>query len=266
MTIPGNVREQLKQWSNGRSATKPDDRPQRETLDARDLTVLGRLGRSSFARTKDGRELKVRGPVAHYRIEEAAADAILVRQLVRAPDGRSRVDSYLATAEEVGTYARLAARKTFTPKERPATPIDRDHELRRGEPRYPIQLVPDAKDDKVTTDIIMGRLSSRPSVIFTDGTPKPANVAHEIAMLQAAGITLALSEDRAYLLVTSAKGLPGESERMLNLRAPLYRAYLSGEPIRCAWPHPKKDERPAAVTIAVGGSPVCGAHLSGELQ
>jgi hypothetical protein len=60
-TIP-NVKQQLKNWSSGRSA-KDAEAPQRETLDARKLTILGHVGRSQFATAPDGRELKLRGPI-----------------------------------------------------------------------------------------------------------------------------------------------------------------------------------------------------------
>ena len=50
------VSEQLKQWGRGRSVK--DAEPQRETIAARNLKLLGSVGRSQFATARDGRELR----------------------------------------------------------------------------------------------------------------------------------------------------------------------------------------------------------------
>ena len=254
----GSVKDQLASWGNRRAA-KDADEPQRETLDVRDLTVLGTLGRSSFARTKDGRELKLKGPAMPHTLEQMPDDAIIVRQSVRAADSRVRIDKYVATVEEPGTFARLAKRKSYTPRQRPPSPIDRDHELREGLPRQPVLL---GKDGDSDGDIIKGAMSRVPSLVLTDGRPPLRSVADEITFLQRSGVTLALSADGAYLLATSPKGLSALVRGMLGIRAPLYVAHLKGEPVRCAWPHPQGGA-PEAVTIAVGNSPVCADHLAG---
>ena len=254
----GSVKDQLATWGNRRAAKNADE-PQRETLDSRDLTVLGTLGRSSFARTKDGRELKLKGPAMPHTLEHMPNDVIVVRQPVRAADSRVRIDTYLAVVQEPGTYSRLAKRKSYTPRQRPPSPIDRDHELRNGSPRQWLAL---GKDGDTPEDVIRGAMSHMPSLMITDGLPALRSVADEVAMIQRAGVTLALSADGAHLLAASPKGLSALVRGMLGIRAPLYVAHLKGEPVRCAWPHARGGV-PEAVTIAVGNSPVCANHLAG---
>ena len=256
-TIPG-VREQVRTWTGGRTA-KAADGPQRETLDARKLTILGSVGRATFATAPNGRELRLKGPAMPHAIEEAGPDAILVHKLVRSADGRQRTDTYLASEVEPGTFEKLRHRKTYTPRVRPPSPVDRDHELRAGLPRQPVKL---GKDADTPQDIIKGAMSRVPSLMITDGRPPLRNVADEIADLERSGVALALSDDGAHLLATSPKGLSPVTRAMLDLRAALYGGHLKGEPVRCVWPHPK-GETPDAVTYAVGGSPTCAAHLAG---
>lgn len=254
----GSVKDQLATWGNRRPANDADE-PQRETLDSRDLTILGTLGRRSFARTKDGRELKLKGPAAPHALEQIPADAILVRKPVRSDDGRQRVDVYLASAQESGTFEKLAKRKSYTPRQRSASPIDRDHELREGSPRQPVLL---GADDDTPEGTVRSVLSRSPGLVITDGRAPLRSVADEIAFIHRSGVTLALSDDGAHLLVTSPKGLSPLVRGMLGIRAPLYRAKLAGEPLLCAWPHPKS-AAPEAVTVAVGNAPCCADHLAG---
>jgi hypothetical protein len=196
-------------------------------LTARDRKILGRLDRSTFATAPDGRELRLKGPVMPYAVEQGP-EAILVSKPVRAPDGRAQVDTYLATVQVPGTYARLAARKTYTPKDRPATPIDRDHELRRGLPRQAVQLI---NDDDSPEGTIRGALSRRPHLLVTDGRPPITSIAAVIAGLERAGVTLALSDDGAHLLVTSSEARTPERQAM-NLRG----RPVPGPPVRRADP------------------------------
>ena len=253
-TIPG-IREQVARWS-GRSAKEA--LPKRETLNARDLTILGVVGRSTYA-THGGRELRLKGPAMPHAIEQAPANATFVEKLVRAADGRTMTDIYLASEVEAGTFARMAARKRYVPRERLPGAIDRDDELRGGELRQWVTL---GKDADTPEDVVRGALSSKPGALVTDGRPRLRNVADEIAMIQRAGVTLALSDDGSYLLATSSKALTATVRAMLDNRDELYRAYLSGSPLRCAWPHPEGNP-PDAVTVAVGNAPCCGQHLTG---
>ena len=258
MTLIPTVKEQITRWTSARSP-KDAETTQRETLDARNLTILGTVGRSTFATARDGRQLRLKGPAMPHAIDEAAADAIFVRQPVRSADGRQRVDTFLASEVEPGTFEKLRQRKTYTPRVRLPSPIDRDHELREGFPREPVEL---GKDDGTPEDIIKGSMSRVPSLIVTNGRPPLRSVADEIALLDRSGVTLALSDDGAHLLATSTKGLSPLTRAMLDIRTALYVGHLKGEPVCCAWPHPK-GETPNAVTYAVGGSPVCAAHLAG---
>lgn len=250
-TIP-NVQDQLKQWVTSRAS----DEPQREIIADRDLTILGTVGRSTFA-THGDRELRLRGPVMSYELERAPADAVLVTKPGRDSQARPRTDVYIGRVVERGTYARTAAQATYARKVRPPSPVDRDAELRRSVPRTPITF---GADDDSPSGIIKGTLSKQPGLLITDGRARFATIADEIAWLNSAGVALALSPDGAHLLVAS-QALTPERQTMLSVRASLYRAYLAGEPIRCAWPH--EGEAPEAVTIAVGNAPVCDAHLQG---
>ena len=256
-TIP-NVKGQLQNWT-GRGPKKDAAAPQRETLAADKLKVLGSVGRSSFATTPDGRELRLRGPAMPEQIEEAAS-AVLVTRLVRDNQGRGRVETFVGAEVEPGTYAKLKKRKSYTPREWRPGAIDRDDELRREEPRQWVAL---GKDGGGPLDVIRGAMTTtKPDVLVTDGRPGMRSVADELAFLRRSGIALAVSDDGAYLLATSTKALGAVQRAMLDNRAGLYRAHLRGEAARCAWPH--KGEPPAAVTIAVGNAPVCAEHLAGR--
>ena len=257
-TIPG-VRDQLKSWS-GRRSTKDAAPPQRETLDVRNLKILGSVARSTFATTPDGRELRLKGPAMPHAIEEAAADAVLVRQPVRAADGRQQLATFIGSQVQAGTFAALKKRKSYTPREWRPGAIDRDDELRREEPRQWVAL---GKDGGGPLDVIRGAMTTtKPDVLVTDGRPPLRSVADELAFLKRSGIALALSADGAYLLVTTTKALGAVQRAMLDNRSSLYFGHLKAEPVRCAWPH--KGETPEAITVAVGNAPVCGEHLAGR--
>ena len=256
-TIP-NVKEQLKNWS-GRGPKKDAETPQRETFAERDVEVLGNISRSSFVRTKDGREFKLRGPILAYELERAP-DAILVTRLVRDGQGRTRTEAFAGSEVTPGSFAKLTKRKSYTPRKWRPGAIDRDADLRGEEPRQWVAL---GKDGGSELDIIRGAMTTtKPDVLVTDGRDAPRSVADELAYFKKSGITLALSDDGAYLLVTTTKALTGVARGMLDNRSALYRAHLKGERVCCAWPH--KGETPEAITIAVGNAPVCAEHLAGR--
>lgn len=255
-TLP-SVKEQVKRWAGGRTAKDAPDKPQRETFAARDLMILGHVGRSTFARTKDGRELRLRGPVMAYQLERAPADAILVSQPVRAADGRVRTDTYLATVQESGTYARLAARKTYRgPKARPAAPIDGLAELRTPDKRRLVQLVPE--DDGSPEAIIKGALSKRPGQLWTDSRNAPATVGRLIEVANADGANL-----RRHNGYTLADWTNVRRWRALLVAAwPLVDAYMAGKPLRCAYEH--EGTAPLADTFDLVGTPTCNACVGWE--
>lgn len=199
-TIPP-IREQVRRMTAGR-AGKGAVEPQRETISGNDVTVLGRLRRYVFARTKDGRELRLRAIMPHA-IDEAAADAILVHQQVRTSDGRTRSDTYVGNVVAPGTYKRLQRQKTYRPKERPPRPIDGLHDVRRGAARQVVSLGggdPDVADGGSYRDIARDALLRRPGLLITDGTAPAetqsaidaliiSNAAQEAAMRAAIGST-----------------------------------------------------------------------------
>jgi hypothetical protein len=64
------------------------------------------------------------------------------------------------------------------------------------------------------------------------------------------------------LVAYASRGQMVDTTRELLTKAtPLLTAHLSGEPLRCAWPHKEKTP-PAAVSVVEPGlAPICEAHL-----
>ena len=245
MTLP-SVKEQIERF--GRSA-KATESPGRETIDARDLKVLGTVGRSSFA-THGDREFKLKGPARPEQIEQAPADAILVHQPVRAADGRTRVDVFLATVEPSGTFERLQRRKTYRPKERRPGPLDGLAELRTPADRVPVQLGRSVAN--VDHDIILGGLSKQPMMLWTDSRNAPATVRRLIELVNGEGGNL-----RRHNGHTLADWTHVRRHRALLVAAwPLVDAHLAGTPLRCAYEHA---DAPVADTLDPAGNPLCNA-------
>jgi hypothetical protein len=249
----GSVKEQAKRWASGRSAKA--DEPQRETRNVRDLKILGRLSRSTFAQTKDGRELKLRGPIMAHELERAGPDAILVTQPVRASDGRPRTDIYLATVVEPGTFAKLSKQKQYKPKERARGPVDGLLELRRPAARQFVRLAPDDQSDK---GIIMGALSKRPLSLWTDSRSTPATVRRLIEVVNAAGGNLRRHGGHTLADWTHV----GQWRALLIAAWPLVDAHMAGTPLRCQYEH--AGEAPPADTLDLAGGPVCNACVGWE--
>ena len=254
-TIIPTVKEQARRFSSARSK-KATDEPGRETLDSRDLSILGRVGRSVFARTKDGRELKVRGPARPDQLDQAPANAVLVRQLARAADGRPRTDVYIGTMVEPGTFEKLQRKKTYRPKERRPGPLDGLAELRKPDDRRYVQLVPD--DDGSPKAIIMGALSKRPGQLWTDSRPMPMTVRRLIEVANADGANLRHLDGFSLADWTHA----GRWRPLLVAAWPLVDAHLAGMPLRCAYEH--ENEAPLADTLDPAGVPVCNACVGWE--
>ena len=253
-TIPG-VREQVRRWTGGGSA-KDAEAPQRETIDVGKLKILGIVGRSTFATAPDGRELRLKGPAMPHAIDEAAADVILVRRTTRAADGRPRVDVFLATVVEAGTFDKLQRRKVYRgPKQRRPGPLDGLAELRRPADRKPVRLAP---DDDSPQGIIMGALSKRPLLLMTDSSPTPMTVRRLIEVANAVGANLRHLDGFSLADWTHA----GRWRPLLVAAWPLVDAHLAGMPLRCAYEH--KGEVPLADTLDPAGVPVCNACVGWE--
>ena len=93
---------------------------------------------------------------------------------------------------------------------------------------------------------------------------RPRGAEAIIAALRQKGITLALSADGRYVVPASKGGRMFGSDRdLITLTADLLRAHLAGAPLVCqVGPHEKGTDA-TAVSVAVGGCPVCAAHLAG---
>ena len=251
-TLP-SVREQVRGWTDRRSDTET---PQRETLDARNLKILGSVARSTFVTTPEGRELRLRGPAMPHAIEEAPADAILVRQPVRSADGRQRLDIFIASVVEPGTFAKLSRQKRYRgPKERRPGPLDGLAEMRRPANRKLVQL---AADDDSPMGIIKGALSKRPMSLWTDSRNAPATVRKLIEVANAAGANLRHLDGYSLADWTHA----GHWRALLIAAWPLVDAHLAGMPLRCACEH--EAEAPLADTLDPVGTPTCNACVGWE--
>jgi hypothetical protein len=251
-TIPG-VREQVRQWTGGRSAKDADDKPQLETIAARDLKIIGRVGKSSFA-THGGRELRLKGPVMPYAVEQAGSEAIVVRQPVRSADGRTRTETYLATVVGAGTFERLHRQKVYRgPKERRLGPVDGLLEARAGAPREVVRFGSiDGDDDR---DVVRDIMRGRPQVLFTDGKPPLAGVVDALNLFQSKGANLRHLNGRT--LVDWNQLTPYWRDRLVAMY-PLLDAAMAGTPLACGYEH---KQAALADTLDPVGVPVCNGHV-----
>jgi hypothetical protein len=84
-----------------------------------------------------------------------------------------------------------------------------------------------------------------------------------IARLQKRGVRLSLSPTKEFLIVEAPGGRLFDAEReAVDKAARLLLAHLTGSPLGCALGH--KGEAPPAASIALGGAPICEAHLRGD--
>jgi hypothetical protein len=234
-------------------AAKEADEPQRETLSGRDVTVLGRLRRSVFARTKDGREIRLRGPV--QTSEQVPANGILVRQQVRTSDGRPRTDTYVGNVVVAGTFERLQRQKTYRPKERARRPIDGLYDVRYGAAREVVRLGRGDPDGGSYRDIARDALSRRPGVLFTDGIAPTLTVAATIDDLNRKGANLRRPADRT---LADWSALSPYWSNLLVRMYYLIDAAMAGSPASCSYEH----EAPTlADTLDPAGVPVCNGHI-----
>ena len=252
-TLP-SVREQITRWAGGQSK-KDTDEPGRETIDSRNLTILGRVGRTSFVRTKDGREVKVKGPARPDQIEQAPADAILLRQPTRSDDGRTRTDIYIGTMVEPGTFEKVHRQKTYHgPRERPPGPLDGLAELRKPADRRPVRF---GKEADTPEDIIMGALSKRPMLLWTDSRSTPMTVRRLIEVANTEGANLRYHNGHSLADWNKVH----RWRPLLIALWPLVEPTLAGTAPPCAYEHA---DAPVADTIDPAGVPVCNACIGWE--
>ena len=250
-----NVKEQVASWSGRRN--KDNAEPERETIWASKLRVLGSVGRRQFATLPDGRELKLHGPAMPHELEQAPSDAILVTKLAKAQDGRPRTDTFVGTVVPAGTHEQLSKRKAYRPKKRRAGPVDGLAELRQPASRMPVPLGP---DDDTPMDIIRGAMSNRPALLITDGADCPLTVRGLIEVVNQGGANLRHHNGHALADWSAVR----RWRALLIAAWPLVSAYLAGTPLGCAYEH--KGTVPPADTRDPAGVPVCNGHVGiGEL-
>ena len=109
---------------------------------------------------------------------------------------------------------------------------------------------------------IARRLAEPPPAItgHTPARPPARGGAAIIERLGKVGIAAALTPDREHVTYSApAGGCPAPLLPVLDLVAPLVRAYLTGEPLLCAFCGSD------AETILAGGAPCCAEHASEQL-
>ena len=251
MTAFPSVRDQAKRWTTDRSG-KDADAPRRETFAARQVRVLGRLGRSTFATLPDHRELKLRGPLMPHELERLPDDAILVTRPSRDSQGRVRTDVFAGRPVEAGTFERLQRQKSYTPRKRQPGPLDGLAELRKPADRVTLPL---GSDDDSPMGIIRGAMSRKPMLLMTDSEPVPMTVRRLVEVVNAAGGNLRRHGDR-----TLADWTHVRRWRPLLIAAwPLVDAHLAGKPLACAYEH--EGTAQVADTLDPAGVPVCNRHV-----
>lgn len=107
----------------------------------------------------------------------------------------------------------------------------------------------------------MGRMFLAPSK-SRPGAPAARGAEAIIRMLATKRASVSLSRDGLYFVVTSPGGRagPGVAE-LAEAGAALILAHLQGHPLPCAGDH--KGVAPEAVTLALGGAPLCSKCVSG---
>jgi hypothetical protein len=247
MTIPA-VKEQVQRWTTARQS-KAVEGPQHEQFAYGDLKPLGRIGRSTFACTPDGRELRIRGGSVES-LDEAPSDAVVIRQPRRLSDGRIIGETFIGRVVEPGTFERLRRQKTYRPKPPRIGPLDGLAEHRKPADRVTVPL---ADDDDSPQGIIRGALSKRPQLLFTDGAAVPLTVRRLVEVVNESGGNL-----RHHNGHTLADWTQIKRWRSLLIAAwPLVEAYMAGAPLPCAYEH---KDAPVADTLDPGGTPVCNPH------
>ncbi|HEX7400172.1 MAG TPA: hypothetical protein VF302_10410 [Candidatus Limnocylindrales bacterium] len=100
--------------------------------------------------------------------------------------------------------------------------------------------------------------------IAPEAVTRPRGAEAIIGYLRGRGVELSLSTDGAHVLPRSLAGRMFSNDRALLDRAgPLLVAYLAGAPLRCMAGKHDNGVADTAVTIAVGGCPMCAYHAAG---
>jgi hypothetical protein len=181
----------------------------------------------------------------------------------------------------VGTYAALAAREAERKAKREAKPKPRPldalgtHALltRRADSIVPVadpsrtdRLLDAALSyapDEAPADLFVSLRSKAPSAIHLPGRELRQGVAAILDVLQAKGVTLALT-DAGTMFATGTR-ITNEVRSLIERASPLLHAYLRGQPLRCEMKHPD-NQAPEAVSLLVGGAAACAQHLAGEIE
>jgi hypothetical protein len=232
-----------------RRSAKAADEPKRETLSGRDLTVLGRLRRSTFVRTKDGRELRLKGPALPHDLERAPNDAVLITRPARTDAGRPYSELFVGRVVEAGSYEKLARRKNYVPRERPPGPVDGLAEARAGAPREIVRFGSAAGDGD--RDVVRDIMRSRPQMLFTDGLPPIPGVVEALKLFQKKRANLRYHNGRT--LVDWNQLTPYWRDRLVALY-PLIDAAMAGKPLACGYEH---ETATLAASLDPVGVPVC---------
>ena len=225
----------------------------------RSLGIVG--GTEYFAIGSSGSEYAVRGYATAETppMEDEVRVAIPARSKSEAPKVLRLRPVPSGTFERKLAYANRDRTRPLVATERLA-----NRELSAAKAAQYVDLRGDAGADDLDGGALRSILSPSPQYIVSNGRKPIRSIEGAIAFCKRRGVVFGLSRDRQHLLVEST-GLAPSTERIIEAWAPLIRAFLAGEPLLCAFDHGKA-KAPAAVSIAVGGAPVCEAHLSGEVR
>lgn len=231
----------------GRNAT-PWQKPQFNMpmlVKPSDIEYLGRdqRGREWHRHRKYG-ELTLRGGLL-----DDSFDVLPETVIVEAEAGGKR--GYQAfDLHAPGTYERFINTLLRTPKPKPAPrPVDRLGSVFLAE-RIPERIFASAAR---RAESLTGTSPSAP--VIKSAAPPARGAEAVIARLARNGATVALSVDRAQLVVSCVGGSPGPGVvELVEAAGPLMLAYLQGSPLQCD----VTKHTAEATTFALGGAPWCG--------
>jgi hypothetical protein len=244
-----------------------------EVIEAKKVKPLGWVGTRQFATLPDGREVQITGQLTEWnRGDVVRANEVWIEGITRPPRDTSELRNptrviVRARLVESGTYAKLAKRLEVRrkPKAAPkARPVDalaalpflagRPEEFRLIGTRGPREDADGQLFDSLS------RTAPAPRV--TPAVPPAVGAQAILERVAKAGVSLQLVGGR--LVATSQAGALSDPVReVLRRSAPLLRAHLAGQPLRCAFDH--RDVPPEAVSLAEPDDvPACEKHAGGE--